>query len=291
MTWLVLAAGSALFYALQGVWTKHISTRVPVISATWAIFLFSFPLIGLAMLVDGVPTVGPRFLPAVLATTVLCVISFSLYVSALHRSDIGLTYPLLALTPVLLVPVEWVLLGDVPGWGGLAGIALAVVGVYLLNFGRRQGGILEPLRAIARDSGARRMLAVAALWGVGGALDRVAVLDSSPLFYGTVLSGLVSLAFVPIVVLRGGGLAATLRPGIRGALMVQGALFAAMVMCHMAAVDLTLASYVVSVKRSGAIITVIVGALLFRERGTRYRLAGTMVILAGILLIAFSSEG
>lgn len=289
MTWLVLAAGSALFYALQGVWTKRISARVPLISATWAIFLFSFPLIGLAMAVDGVPTVGPRFLPAVLATTVLSVVSFSLYVSALHRSDIGLTYPLLALTPVLLVPVEWLLLGDLPERIGLAGIALAVVGVYLLNFGRREGGVLGPLRAIARDSGARRMLAVALLWGVGAALDRVAVLDSSPLFYGTVLTGLVSLAFLPIVLLRGGGLGAALRPGIRGALMVQGGLFAAMFVFQMAAVELTLASYVVSVKRSGAIITVILGALLFREQGTRYRLAGTTVILLGVFLIALGS--
>lgn len=289
MTWLILAAGSAFFYALQGVWTKRISERVPLIAATWAIFLFSFPLIGVAMLVEGVPAVGPRFLPAVLATTVLSVVSFSLYVSAIHRSDIGLTYPLLALTPVLLVPVEWVLLGDVPGWGGLAGIALAVVGVYLLNYGRREGGLLEPLRAIARDSGARRMLAVAMLWGVGAALDRVAVLDSSPLFYGTVLTGLTSLAFLPIVLLRGDGLAAALRPGIRWALAVQGGLFAAMFVFQMAAIDLTLASYVVSVKRSGAIITVILGALLFQEKGTRYRLAGTGVILLGVFLIALSS--
>lgn len=291
MTWLILAAGSAVFYAFQGVWTKRISERVPLVSATWAIFLFSFPLIGLAMLVDGVPTVGPRFLPAVLTTSALAVISFSLYVSALHRSDIGLTYPLLALTPVLLVPVEWVLLGDLPGRNGIVGIALAVIGVYLLNFGRLEGGILEPLRSIARDSGARRMLVVALIWGVGAALDRVAVLDSSPLFYATVLTGLTSLAFLPIVLLRGGGLAGTLRPGMRGALIVQGGLFAAMLVFQMAAIDLTLASYVISVKRSGAIITVILGALLFREEGTRYRLAGTGVILLGVFLMALGSGG
>jgi len=290
VTWLILAAGSAFFYALQGVWTKHITERVPLVSATWAIFLFSFPILAIATLVDGIPAIGPRFLPAVLATTALAVVSFSLYVSALQRSDIGLTYPLLALTPVLLVPVEWMLLGDLPGRIGIAGIALAVVGVYLLNYNRRDGGVLEPLRAVARDSGARRMLAVALLWGFGAALDRVAVLDSSPLFYGTALSGLVSIAFLPIVFVRGGGVRSALRPGIRGALVVQGFLFAAMIMFHMAALDLALASYVVSVKRSGAIITVILGALLFKEKGTGYRLVGTTVILLGVFMIALSSR-
>jgi drug/metabolite transporter (DMT)-like permease len=288
VTWLFLSIGSALFYALQGVWTKRISQRTPLLSATWAIFLFSFPLLAAAVVIEGFPAVGPRFIPAVLATTVLSVISFSLYVSALHRSDLGLTYPLLALTPVLLVPVEWLLLGDLPARVGLTGIALAGVGVYLLNFNHRAGGPLEPLRAVARDSGARRMLAVALLWGVGAALDRVAVLESSPRFYGAALTGLTSLAFLPIVMSRDGGVRAALRPGIRGALLVQGALFAAMFLFQMSAIELTLASYVVSVKRSGAIITVILGAVLFRETGTGFRLAGTIVILAGVSLIALS---
>jgi surface polysaccharide O-acyltransferase-like enzyme len=44
-----------------------------------------------------------------------------------------MTYPLLALTPVFVVPVEWVLLDEIPGRIGLVGIVLAVLGVYLVH--------------------------------------------------------------------------------------------------------------------------------------------------------------
>ena len=47
-----------------------------------------------------------------------------------------------------------------------------------------------------------------------------------------------------------------------------------------------LAAYVISIKRSGAIVTVLLGALLFGEPRLRERLAGAVVILAGVLLIA-----
>jgi drug/metabolite transporter (DMT)-like permease len=54
----------------------------------------------------------------------------------------------------------------------------------------------------------------------------------------------------------------------------------------MEAIQRTLAVYVISIKRSGAIVTVLLGALLFGEPRLRERLAGAVVILGGVLLIA-----
>jgi drug/metabolite transporter (DMT)-like permease len=179
-----------------------------------------------------------------------------------------------------------VLLGELPELRGLGGITLVVAGVYLLNFSERRAGLLAPFAAILRDPGARRMLAVALIWSVSAVVDKVATISSSPSFYGTLESGLIALAFVPLVMRRGEGFRAALSRKTWWLLAVQGLLFALMFVVQMEAIQRTLAAYVISIKRSGAIVTVLLGALLFGEPRLRERLTGAVVILAGVLLIA-----
>ena len=286
MTWLALALATALFYGLQGVWTKWITRSVSGPAASWAIFAFAFPLLAAYLAFQGLPTIQPRFWPALLTSVGINVVSFYLYVSAIQKGDLGLTYPLLALTPVFVLPVEWVLLGDLPGSRGLGGILLVVAGVYLLNFSERSAGLLAPFAAVLRDPGARRMLAVALIWSISAVVDKIATLASSTAFYGTLESALIALAFVPLVMSRGEGFKAALSRKTWWRLAVQGLLFALMFVVQMEAIRRALAAYVISIKRSGAIVTVLLGAVLFREPRLRERLSGAIVILAGVLLIA-----
>lgn len=321
MVWLLLAFATAVLYAAQGGWTKHLTDGVSPGVATWAIFAFAFPFLLLYLVVRGVPPVGPRFWGVLAVNSALGVLSFYLYVTAIQRGELGITYPLLALTPIFVIPVEWLLLGDAASARGMAGIALVVAGVYLLNLPERGASVAEPFRALARDPGARRMLAVALLWSLSGTLDRMAVLVSSPAFYGAWISGVLGVLFVPLA-LRGsrsgadtgeaGGAGGPERPaaegprdsaatieasagGLRllaalrerpGALALQGALFAGMFVCQMEALRLALAAYVLSIKRSGALLSVFMGARFFGEERLGRRLAGTAVILAGVVLVA-----
>lgn len=304
MTWLLLAAGAATFYALQGAWTKRITTEVSRLAATWALFAFSFPLLGGYLALRGVPAVEPAFWPALAANLlVLYPLSMYLFVTAMAEGDLGLTYPLLALTPIMIVPVEWVLLGETPELQGLAGIVLVIAGVYLLNFRREDASLLAPFAAVARDPGARRGLAVAVLWAVGGTVDRVAVVHSSPAFYGTVITGGLTLLGLAPLAWTG----AFRRPGARGGdgkddsggdtpsvltpraglfLLVQGLLNGLMFVCQMEALRLSLAAYVITIKRTGTLLSVLLGWAFFQEGLVRKRLAGAAVIVAGVALVA-----
>lgn len=284
MSWVPFALATAVLYGLQGAWSKRMTRTVSPLAASWAIFAFAFPLLLGYLAISGLPALEPRFWPALAVNVILSLLSFWLYVTALDLGELGLTYPLLALTPIFLVPVEWVLLGDVPGRAGLGGIALVVGGVYLLNLSGG-GGLLQPFRAVARDPGARRMLLVALLWSVSGVVDKVAVTGSSTPFYGTLLTGALGLAFLPLVARKGEGVRKAFRPGARGLLVVQGLLFGTMFVCQMEALQRTLAAYVITVKRGGALLTVLLGALLFEEEGLARRLLATAVIVAGVLLL------
>lgn len=285
MSWVPLALATALFYGLQGAWSKRITRDATPLAASWAIFAFAFPALLLYLAIQGLPEVQPTFWPAVATTSALSLFSFYLYVSALHRGELGLTYPLLALTPLFLVPVEWVLLGDLPGIRESVGIVGVVAGVYLLHLPAEREGALAPFRSLLRDPGSRRMLAVALIWSVSAVVDKIAVTNASTPFYGVVLSGFLGVAFLPFLSRKGGGVRAALAPDTRWLLVVQGLLFAATFIVQMEALQRTLAAYVITTKRSGALVTVLLGAALFGERQLGRRLGGTVVILVGVLLI------
>lgn len=292
MTWLFLAAGCAVFYALHGAWSKRVATGLGPMVAAWALFAFSLPLFLGYLAATGVPAVGPRFWWVLGANVVLNLGSMGLFFVALRDADLGITFPLLALTPLFVIPVEWLLLGVLPGRWGVAGIVLMVAGIYLLNFHEWRAGVLAPLAAVARNPGARMALAVAILWSLTGTLDRVAVLESSPAFYGSCLAGALALLFPCVIVLRRRRMSAArpaaARPtvGGKGVLLgVHGLLFAVMYVLQMEALRLALASYVLSVKRTGAILAVVLGWAAFREASLHHRLLGTLITVAGATVL------
>lgn len=264
--------------------------------ATWSIFAFALPALLLYLLVRGLPPVEAGFWPVLAVNATLDVIGFTLFVRALEEGELGLTYPLLALTPVLVVPVEWILTGEHASPQGAAGIALVAAGVYLLASPGEDRGLLAPFRALLGEPGARRMLAVAAVWAVSGTIDRVAVMRSSPAFYGAALATCLTAAFLPAAVRgarRGAASAGPAAPSLAatirehpGGLVLQGLLFAGMFVAQTEALRLTLAAYVITLKRSGTLLTVLAGAIFFRERETARRLVATAILVAGVLLVS-----
>jgi drug/metabolite transporter (DMT)-like permease len=297
VTWALLAAGAAVFYALHGAWSTRVSRESGSLLAGWALFTFALPLLLLYLAFRGIPEVGAVFWPALSLNALLNLGAWYLFFSALRQGDLGATYPLLALTPLFVVPIEWLLLGAVPGLGGLVGVGLVVCGVYLLNFRERHLGLLSPLTAVVRNPAAVRMLGVALLWSLGGTLDRVAVLASSPAFYTFLFASALSLLFLPIMLVtfkrearmggRDGGLRERVGRAGPGTLALHGVLFAGMVVLQMEALTLALASYVLSIKRTGTVLAVLLGYMVFRERSLGTRLLGTIVTLigAGVLVV------
>ena len=57
------------------------------------------------------------------------------------------------------------------------------------------------------------------------------------------------------------------------------------ILAQMMAIQLTLVSYVIAIKRSGMLLSVLIGVAFFGERGLRQRLLGAAMMSAGVTLI------
>jgi drug/metabolite transporter (DMT)-like permease len=284
MMWVPLAIITALAFAASGSYAKALSRRAHVYVVTWAMMTLSLPWAAALLLRDGLPTIEPRFLGAALLSVGLNMVAVTLEVKAVSISPLSLTVPFLAFTPLFMIATSAIVLGEAPDAKGLLGIVLVALGAYTIYLDRIRGGILGPLKAIARERGSRLMLAVALVWSVSAVYDKVAVLASSPAFYQTFFSAAFGILYAPFLV---AGLRKTAVPSnMVPRLFLIGAICAAMTLSQLTAIQFTLASYVIAVKRSGMIVSVILGYFFFKEENLRARLAGALLMSSGVVLLS-----
>ena len=217
-----------------------------------------------------------------------------LYMEVLKTSPISLSVPFLAFTPVFMVLTGWFILGERIDIRGSAGILCAAAGAYLLHLKAYKQGVLEPFHAIIKDKGSRLMLLVSAVYAISGVLGKRAVQESGPFFFACfyfVTLGLITfLVFYLIPRLFGRDFGVTgPRSSSRAiqwpAFWAVGLAQSVMVISHMWAIHLVAAAYMIAVKRTSILFSVLYGRLLFSEDETMKRLAGAGLMAFGAALI------
>lgn len=134
------------------------------------------------------------FLPGTLSL-VLNLLANLLFLRAVAVSPLSVTIPLLALTPVFASVLAIPLLHELPTAAQVAGIALVVVGAFTLNLRREDGASPGDLwRALGREPGTPLMAAVALLWSLTPALDKLAMAAATPAFHALMLNAGVAVA-------------------------------------------------------------------------------------------------
>lgn len=249
----------------------------------WLRLVFSLPLLFIIFLFIPVPKLDIEFYSAFAFSLPLEIVSIILYIKALRLSPLSLTLPFLALTPVFLIIVSFIMLDERVSLAGVIGILLISAGSYTLNINRIKEGIFAPLRAITKEKGSVLMIIVALIYSVTSSLGKMAIKHSSPLFFGITYFTALAFVFTPIAfskhkegkIERRTVLSVTL-PGI---------FYSIMVMSHMIAISLAQVAYVITIKRISLIIGVLYGYIFFRERNIRERLLGAVLMFLGFMII------
>ncbi len=284
MLWVPFAILTAFFESLKDVFSKKSLATLDVYLVAWSANVFAIAFLIPILLFIGIPTIQSPFWLALLIGGTLNVIAFILYIQAIKIADLSITVPLVTLTPLFMLVTSPLIVQESATAADIIGIFLIVVGSYVLNLQERKYGYFAPLKAIWQNKGSRLMFVVAFIWSITSNFDKIGVVNSSPMFWSTALYGFLAIAMLPIVWVR----SRQHLPAIlsnRRELATIGLFHALGISFQMAAVGHTLVTQVIAVKRTSALMSVLLGHLLFREKGLRERLAGAAIMVAGVVVM------
>ena len=286
MSWIIFSLLTALFEALKDVLGKKSLETCSEYIVAWALRLFAIPfLLPLLFLIDpGTIQDGTRFGLALLAGGTFNIITTILYMKAIKASDLSITAPMLTFTPLFLLLTSPILLGEFPPLSGILGILLIVSGSYLLHLKESKKGLLAPFKALITEKGPRLMLVVALIWSVNANVDKIGIQSSSIVIWPIAIYTFVIIGMIPVIWFFSRDDISQLWKN-KKTLFPMGFIDSLKALCQSAALQLALVAYVISIKRTSAILCVLFGVLFFKERGLKERLVGAVVMVLGVLLI------
>jgi drug/metabolite transporter (DMT)-like permease len=207
--------------------------------------------------------------------------------SAYARGDLSLVYPLArGVAPVLVPPFAVLLLGERPSPVGWLAIVTVAVGVYVLHLpGLAFGDVLGPLRAL-RLPHARYAALTGVMTAAYSIVDKWTISRGVPplLFAYLTIPG-AALLFTPLVLRRRAAAGAEWRAGRREILLVA-VLMTGGYLLVLFALRLAPVSYVAPARELGIVFGALLGSFVLAERHRPQRLAGALLIVIGVLLLA-----
>ena len=287
MLWFLLASSVAFLQSVKDVYNKtqlkNFDEYIIACSLTFFTSIFLSPLL---FLID-IPQLGNNFWLALSVSGCLNAISYTIYLRAIKISDLSIIAPITTFTPLFLLITSPLIVGEFPQPLGIIGVLLIVVGSYLLNIKEKQKGYLAPFRAIITDKGSRLALLVAFIWSISGNFDKVGVQNSSPIFWAISVFFTISILLLPIVLYKSHQHLYKLKTG-GWKLVIYGMINSVAMGCQMIAINLTFVAYVISVKRTSALFSVLLGKIILKEKGIKERLLGAAIMVSGVFLITIS---
>ena len=283
MEWFIFALVGAVFDAVYYSITKRFLKNIGVYALAGGTFTIAGIILSVFSFIKGVPELGEHLYIGIIGTGILNIIAASLYYKALKITDLSLAVPMTALTPIFLILTSFIILGEVPTLYGAAGIVLIVIGCYILSERKKGMRLLDPFRELYKHQGIRYMLIVAFLFSISASFDKMVIVNSD-VFFGPAIVyftiGIPMLAIAKIknekVIRRTNDLWKYIFTGI--------ILFISAISINKA-LSIELVSYVISIKRSSILFSVLIGGLFFMENNLLKRSIGASIMIAGMALI------
>jgi len=287
MLWVLLSLLAGLADAVRDTLSKRASLHIPRELITWSYSLCALPFFLPALFLNRPQELSIDFWLLLLFVSTCHVGGGLALVRALQISELSLCVPMMAFTPVFLLVIGPLIAGDATTILGLIGAFCVTAGSYLLNVKLAREGILAPMRALLSDKGVRIMLGLALLWSVTGSIDRVAVRRYDLFFWASAQLTTIAILLLPIQIKSHNLRFSTLK---RGALQLTslGVSNAFSLVAYLVALRLAPVQYVVCLKRSSILFSIVLGRFLLGEKLSMARLPGALVMLAGAALISFS---
>ncbi len=291
MHWFFFALLAAVSESLKNLCSKQGLRAVSPQLAALAASATPIPLLlGILLITDSIPALGPQYVPALLIGGTLNVLALFQFMRALQASDMSLAIPFISFTPIFLLFTSPLLVAYVPNVQDVVGILCIVAGAYLLQIQSTHQGWLAPFLAIVSQPGPRRMLSVALIYSITSNLDKVGVQNSSPLFWSLSITSVMTVGFLLLLALLPRPTFPTSHTNILKILILIGLFQGVGLIFHNMALSLGPVPSVIAIKRSSILFAVLWGIMFLREQHGKERLTGAALMVLGIGILGFEQN-
>ncbi len=287
MAWFILSLLGAFLDATYYMFLKKYLKNIDQHVLASGIYLFSFVVLITISFIKGLPAVQEGFFLTLSITVGINLIAIILLLKAFITTDLSLTVPMMSFTPAFLILTSFLILGEFPTLIGIAGIALIVIGSYVLNLNVKKKGLLYPFKELFRNKGTLFMLIVAFLFSISSNYDKLTVLKSDPVFSTAMFCLSLGLLFFIISLAKKKQVLSIYQDNFYRFLLIAAILSVGGIAVN-SALTMQIVPYVLSIKRISIIFGVIYGFWIFKEKHMLNRAVGAVIMLLGaVMIIAF----
>ena len=275
---------AALLVAGADALSKKAAAKQSVYLISLSRWVFALPVLALMTFQAAVPRgLGWDVLIYLLILIPLEILAMILYIKAIARYDLSMTVPLLSLTPLFLLVTGSVFLGETITPVGIAGVLVVLTGIYIMNITSLKEGLLAPFRAVLSNRGAVLVIIVALLYTVTSTLGKKVVLITGSTFFSFWYLLLLAIGIIPVIYLKGESPLHVFK-NFKMNLLI-GTLIGLASYSQFAAYTFAPIAYVIAVKRTSIIFSVLLGRLVFQEGAFGKRAFGALLAFIGVVLI------
>jgi len=219
----------------------------------------------------------------VLLSTGLITAMVLLYYRALQVAPLSVIAPIFGLTPLFLLVTGYLIFRHLPSGKVIAGVLCLLIGSLQAHWKPSMQSPLAAARAFLADKGVRIMLAACLLASISNLLDQWLVRRMDVLSY--------SWLYVALCAAFTGGLVLIVRPkssGVQPAkklFVLAGVIDTSVMLLHFSSLMYVDVVVSIAIKRSGMLLSVLAGSIVFKERHGWQRLAAAVVVLMGVLIM------
>lgn len=283
--WFLLALLAAASNAVSNV-ARHIKgDHANPIVLGWMTHVVALPLALVLVLLDGgFGQVDPAFWLPATSAALLTTITAATLIKAYQSSEVSQIAPLQTMLPIFLIVSSYLMLGERPPLAGMLGVVMVVAGAYYVNSHAHQR-LLDPIRLMLHDTGARLILITMLIWSVSTNLDKIAVQYAPASFLVFYIYVMISLILtVYILMAHRTAIMPTFMRHKKPVIII--ALFSILALYYQTlAIQQYLVSYVLAVKRTDVLMAVLLASVVFHEKERLKRLEGALFMVAGVVII------
>lgn len=217
---------------------------------------------------------------------VVWLLAMFLLMKSLNEANLSMSIPLLSFTPIFLLFVSYILINEFPNLLGLIGILVVVTGSYILNLSSLKHGYFEPFKSILKNKGIY-MIIVAFLFSITSSVAKIGINLSNPAYFMFMHYLIASIVMIIFFFKRLEKNKKVIRQNYVY-MLILGFAVAISELLAATAFKFSIVPYVISLKRSSIIFSVIIGFLFFKEKNFKEAIIGTIIMFVGAVLITIS---